>query len=230
MAGGRPSSGPQDAGPKSRELLQNLMGLGQRAPSRSREEQRQETAIRFEKNLEKLVNEGEKEINNKELKKRMQVVDELDKRFKEHQVALVEEQRERVTKKLRKEKVNEKVVNEDETDIKNRELKERMEIADELSDQFKKENKSGKLTQRIETMEVEMVDKDNKEEVALGTSRLIEFIHVRPKLVRGSGRDTNVEGKMSEEMRKKSYRASAWPAREGDLEHNDSRCVVVLVQ
>ncbi len=109
---------------------------------------------------------------------------------KAHQAALVEEQRQKIQKKF--EKDNEKRVADGEKEMKASELKERLEVADELEKKFKKENKTGKveaegkgptiekldaniekLTQRIEVMKLQVEDKDNNKEVALGTSKIV---------------------------------------------------------
>jgi DNA topoisomerase-1 len=109
---------------------------------------------------------------------------------KEHHAALVEEQRQKIQKKFDKD--NEKLVAEGKKEMKTKELDERMEVADELERKFKTEAKTGKieaegkgptvekleanldkLTHRIETMKVQMADKDNNKEVALGTSKIV---------------------------------------------------------
>ena len=108
----------------------------------------------------------------------------------EHQGALVAEQRSKIEKKF--EKDNEKLRGEGEKEMKHKELEERLEAADELERKFKKENKSkkveaegkgptiekceqniDKLTQRIETMKVQALDKEENKEVALGTSKIV---------------------------------------------------------
>lgn len=113
-----------------------------------------------------------------------------DEWVKQHQDALVEEQRQKIRKKFEKE--NEKRKADGEKPMKEKELDERLEVADELAQKFKKENKSGKveaegkgptvekleanvdkLNQRIETMKVQMEDKEGNKEVALGTSKIV---------------------------------------------------------
>lgn len=110
--------------------------------------------------------------------------------IKEHQAALVEEQRQKIRKKF--EKDNEKRVADGEKEMKASELEERLEVADELEKKFKKENKTKKieaegrdpsiekleanlekLNQRIETMKLQAEDKENNKEVALGTSKIV---------------------------------------------------------
>jgi len=111
----------------------------------------------------------------------------------EHQAALVAEQRSKIEKKF--EKDNEKLRGEGEKEMKHKELEERLEAADELERKFKKENKSkkveaegkgptiekceqniDKLTQRIETMKVQALDKEENKEVALGTSKIVRTL------------------------------------------------------
>lgn len=113
-----------------------------------------------------------------------------DEWVKKHQEALVEEQRQKITKKF--EKDNEKLRAEGEKEMKPKELDERLEVAEELAAKFKKENKSGKveaegkgptiekleqnidkLVQRIENMKIQLEDKEGNKEVALGTSKIV---------------------------------------------------------
>ena len=113
---------------------------------------------------------------------------------KEHQNAQVEEMRQKIQKKFEKE--NEKLAAEGQKEMKARELEERLKATDELRDKFKKENKTGKveaegkgptiekfeanldkLQQRIENMKVQVEDKDNNKEVALGTSKIVSAMH-----------------------------------------------------
>lgn len=109
----------------------------------------------------------------------------------EHQAALVEEQRQKITKKFEKE--NEKLAAEGEKEMKASELKSRTEVADELEAKFKAEKKKGgkieaegkspsvekleasleKLDQRIATMRTQSEDRENNKEVALGTSKIV---------------------------------------------------------
>lgn len=110
--------------------------------------------------------------------------------IKEHQAFLVEEQRQKIQKKFDKD--NEKRVAEGETEMKAKELGERMEVAKELEKKYNKENKSGKveaegkgvtverlennitkLEQRVDNMSVQAQDKEDNKEVALGTSKIV---------------------------------------------------------
>jgi DNA topoisomerase-1 len=116
-----------------------------------------------------------------------------DEWVKQHQDALVEEQRQKITKKFEKE--NEKLKAEGEKEMKQKELEERLEVAEDLAKKFKKENKTGKveaegkgptvdkldgnidkLNQRIETMKIQMEDKEGNKEVALGTSKIVSAL------------------------------------------------------
>ena len=107
-----------------------------------------------------------------------------------HQAFLVEEQRQKIQKKFEKE--NEKLVAEGSKEMKAKELTERMEVADELEQKFKRENKTkkvevegkgatiekmmdnlAKLDQRIENMKLQAADKEDNKEVALATSKIV---------------------------------------------------------
>ncbi|KAF2719941.1 DNA topoisomerase I [Polychaeton citri CBS 116435] len=138
---------------------------------------------------------------------------------KEHQDALVEEQRNKITKKF--EKDNEKLVAEGEKEMKAKILKERMEAADELFDKFKKERKSGKveaegkgatvdrfegqiekLDTRISTALTQSEDRENNKEVALGTSK-INYIDPRLTVVFSKKFDVPIERFFSKTLREK---------------------------
>ena len=119
--------------------------------------------------------------------------DELDMEWiKEHQEFLVEEQRQKIEKKFAKE--NEKLAAEGQKEMKQKELKERLEVADDLAKKFKKENKTGKIEaegkgpsiekieaniakvdQRVENMSLQAQDKESNKEVALGTSKIVSL-------------------------------------------------------
>jgi len=105
--------------------------------------------------------------------------------------------------------------------MKTKELDERMEVADELEKKLKKEAKTGKveaegkgptvekmeanldkLTQRIETMKVQMADKDNNKEVALGTSK-INYIDPRLTVVFSKKFNVPIERFFSKTLREK---------------------------
>ncbi|KAF2088284.1 hypothetical protein K490DRAFT_73229 [Saccharata proteae CBS 121410] len=138
---------------------------------------------------------------------------------REHQAALVEEQREKIRKKFAKD--NEKLVAEGQKEMKDKELRERLEAADELEKKFKKENKTGKveaegkgasvekfeaqldkLSQRIETMKIQAEDKENNKEVALGTSK-INYIDPRLTVVFSKKFDVPIEKFFSKTLREK---------------------------
>lgn len=137
------------------------------------------------------------DIDPKQKKKRgaefFELEDDLDHDWiREHQAFLVEEQRQKIEKKFAKE--NEKLKAEGEKEMKAKELEERLEVTDELSQKFKKENKTGKveaegkgptiekleanitkLDERIATMRLQAEDKESNKEVALGTSKIVSF-------------------------------------------------------
>jgi DNA topoisomerase I len=111
---------------------------------------------------------------------------------KEHQKALIEEQRTKINKKF--EKDNEKLRAEGEREMKAKELEERLEPARELEQKFKKEQKTKKieaegkgpsveklenqlekLDQRIATLKTQSEDRENNKEVALGTSKIVSL-------------------------------------------------------
>jgi DNA topoisomerase-1 len=126
--------------------------------------------------------------------------------IKNHQEALVEEQRQKIQKKFEKE--NEKLKAEGQKELKQKELNERLSVATDLAKRFAKENKTKKveaegkgptiekleanlekLTQRIETMKVQVEDKDNNKEVALGTSKIN---YIDPRLTVAFSKKFNV--------------------------------------
>ncbi|KAF2464040.1 uncharacterized protein BDR25DRAFT_99044 [Lindgomyces ingoldianus] len=138
---------------------------------------------------------------------------------RQHQEFLVEEQRQKIQKKF--EKDNEKRKADGEKEMKAKELDERLEVAEELAAKFKKENKTGKveaegkgptiekleanldkLNQRIETMKVQMEDKDNNKEVALGTSK-INYIDPRLTVVFSKKFNVPIERFFSKTLREK---------------------------
>jgi DNA topoisomerase-1 len=117
-----------------------------------------------------------------------------DEWVKQHIEFLVDEQRQKITKKF--EKDNEKLKADGDKEMKPKELAERLEVADDLEKKMKKEHKTGKveaegkgptvekmeanvekLEQRIETMKVQMEDKEGNKEVALGTSKIVRLSH-----------------------------------------------------
>ncbi|KAL9107637.1 MAG: hypothetical protein Q9187_008400 [Circinaria calcarea] len=146
--------------------------------------------------------------------------DDLDQDWiKEHQDYLVEEQRQKIQKKFDKE--NEKLRAEGQTEMKAKELEERMEVADELEKKFKKENKTGKveaegkgptieklennltkLDQRIVNMGLQAEDKESNKEVALGTSK-INYIDPRLTVVFSKKFNVPIEKFFSKTLREK---------------------------
>ena len=135
------------------------------------------------------------DIDTKQKKKRGADYFELDEELdmdwvKEHQKYLVEEQRQKIEKKFTKE--NEKLVADGKKEMKQKELNERLEVANELAAKFKKENKShkveaegkgpsvdkidaniDKVDTRIANMKLQAEDKESNKEVALGTSKIV---------------------------------------------------------
>jgi DNA topoisomerase-1 len=117
--------------------------------------------------------------------------DDLDEAWiLEHQQFLAEELRTKITKKF--EKDNEKLKENKEKVLPQKELKERLLAVKELEAKFKKENKTkkvlaegrgpsvekcmasiDKLDDRIKTLETQAEDRDGNKEVALGTSKLV---------------------------------------------------------
>lgn len=112
--------------------------------------------------------------------------------IKEHQAALIEEQRQKITKKFEKE--NEKLAADGQKEMKAKELDERLTVLKDMEKKFNKENKTGKvepegkgptvekfesnvekLDQRIVTMSLQAEDKESNKEVALGTSKIVRI-------------------------------------------------------
>lgn len=107
-----------------------------------------------------------------------------------HQAFLVEDQRSKITKKFEKE--NEKLVAEKKKPMPEKELKERLKVANELEAKYKKENKTKKveaegkgptvskyeanikkIEERIKNLEAQSADREGNKEVALGTSKIV---------------------------------------------------------
>jgi hypothetical protein len=108
----------------------------------------------------------------------------------EHQAQLVEQEREKIRKKFEKE--NEKRAENKEKALPAKELKERLQAADEMMAKFKKENKSKKveaegrgatvekleaqiekLDTQITNLKAQAEDREGNKEVALGTSKIV---------------------------------------------------------
>jgi DNA topoisomerase-1 len=126
--------------------------------------------------------------------------DDLDEAWiLEHQVALVEQQKTAIQKKFEKE--NEKLVAEGRKPQPEKELRERLKVADQLAAKYKKENKSKKveaegrspsvdkielaiekMDKKIHEAELEMQSREDNKEVALGTSK-INYIDPRLTVV-----------------------------------------------
>ncbi|KAF1989666.1 DNA topoisomerase 1 [Aulographum hederae CBS 113979] len=164
------------------------------------------------------------DIDPKQKKKRgaeyFELPEDMDQEWiEQHQESLVEEQRQKITKKFEKE--NEKLASEGTKEMKPSELKSRLEVADDLAKKFKKENKSkkveadgkgptvdkmearvDKITQRIENMKLQAEDKDNNKEVALGTSK-INYIDPRLTVVFSKKFNVPIERFFSKTLREK---------------------------
>ncbi|KAI9656076.1 MAG: DNA topoisomerase 1 [Bathelium mastoideum] len=165
------------------------------------------------------------DIDSKQKKKRGAEFFELpedlavDDWVKEHHAALVEEQRQKITKKF--EKDNEKLKANGEKEMKKKELEERLEVADELEKKFKKELKTGKveaegkgptieklegqlekLDERIRNMSTQAEDKESNKEVALGTSK-INYIDPRLTVVFSKKFNVPIERFFSKTLRDK---------------------------
>ncbi|KAF2736602.1 hypothetical protein EJ04DRAFT_510908 [Polyplosphaeria fusca] len=145
--------------------------------------------------------------------------DLTDEWVKQHQDALVDEQRQKIRKKF--EKDNEKLKAEGQKEMKAKELDERMDVVNDMEKKFKKENKTGKveaegkgpsvekldtnldkLNQRIETMKIQKDDKEENKEVALGTSK-INYIDPRLTVVFSKKFNVPIERFFSKTLREK---------------------------
>ena len=110
----------------------------------------------------------------------------------QHQEAVVEEQRNTITKKFQKE--NEKLVAEGNKPLPEKDLKERLKAADEVAAKYKKENKTGKVEPEGKSPDIDKIDKaidkvdnqvknknsememkDSNKDVALGTSKIVSM-------------------------------------------------------
>lgn len=139
--------------------------------------------------------------------------------IEDHQKFLVEEQKTKITKKF--EKDNEKLEAEGTAKMPEKELKERLKVADELSAKFKKENKSKKveaegkgptvekletsiekINDRIKNLELQSADREGNKEVALGTSK-INYIDPRLTVVFAAKANVPIEKFFSKTLRDK---------------------------
>ena len=135
------------------------------------------------------------DLDTKQKKKKgadyFELPDDIDEAWiLEHQAFLVEQEKQKITKKFERE--NEKLKAEGEKEMKHKELQERLDAAKDLERKFKKENKSKKIEaegkspsvekleenikkfdERMATMDVQMQDKEGNKEVALGTSKIV---------------------------------------------------------
>lgn len=142
-----------------------------------------------------------------------------DEWLKKHHEDLVEQERQKITKKF--EKDNDKLKAEGEKEMKPKELDERLQVADDLKKKLAKELKSKKveaegkgptvekyeaqvekLTARINNMETQSEDRENNKEVALGTSK-INYIDPRLTVVFSKKFDVPIEKFFSKTLREK---------------------------
>lgn len=141
--------------------------------------------------IKQMMIDHDPKIKKKKGAEYFQLEDDLDQEWiVEHQKASVEEQRQKIEKKFAKE--NEKLLAEGGKEMKQKELDERLEEAEELAEKFAKENKTGKveaegrglsiekfesnlekLDTKISNMLYQAEDKENNKEVALGTSKIV---------------------------------------------------------
>ncbi|KAL1970520.1 hypothetical protein VTN77DRAFT_4164 [Rasamsonia byssochlamydoides] len=160
------------------------------------------------------------DIKKKKDAKYFELDEDLDQEWiKEHQKFLIEEQRQKITKKF--EKDNEKLAAEGKEQLKPEVLEERLEVLKEMEKKFQKENKTGKvepegknptieklennilkLEQRIENMELQAEDKENNKEVALSTSK-INYIDPRLTVVFSKRFNVPIEKFFSKTLREK---------------------------
>jgi len=170
--------------------------------------------------LKQMMLDLDSKIKKKEGAAFFELPEDLDKEWiKEHQDYLVQEQRSKIEKKFAKE--NEKRVADGEKEMKQKELEERLQAADELTDKFKKENKTGKveaegkgpsieklqaaitkIDERIENMKLQAEDKESNKEVALGTSK-INYIDPRLTVVFCKKFNVPIEKLFSKTLREK---------------------------
>jgi DNA topoisomerase-1 len=147
--------------------------------------------------------------------------------IEEHHAYLVEQEREKITKKFNKE--NEKLAANGEKEMKQKELDDRLVVADEMEKKYAQERKKGieaegkgptvekyeaqveKLQQRIETMKIQAEDKDSNKEVALGTSK-INYIDPRLTVVFSKKFNVPIERFFSKTLREKF----AWAIQSAD--------------
>lgn len=177
--------------------------------------------IRYQKwRLKQMMLDLEPNLKKKKGAAYFELDEDIDQEWiKEHQAFLVEEQRQKITKKF--EKDNEKLAAEGEKEMKANELEERLKAAKELEKKYNKENKTGKveaegkgptiekleasiakIDQRVETMSVQAQDKEDNKEVALGTSK-INYIDPRLTAVFTKRFNVPIEKFFSKSLREK---------------------------
>lgn len=138
--------------------------------------------------------------------------------IKEHQKSLIEQEREKITKKFQKE--NEKLAADGEKEMKQKVLDERLEVLKEMQREFAAENKTGKvepkgkttadkidanlekIDERIRKAEIEIKVKDDNKTVALGTSK-INYIDPRLTVMFCKKYDVPIEKLFPKTLREK---------------------------
>ncbi|KAL8796694.1 MAG: hypothetical protein Q9195_001084 [Heterodermia aff. obscurata] len=170
--------------------------------------------------VKQMMIDVEPKIKKKKGAEYFELEDDLDEEWiHEHQKFLADELRTKIEKKFAKD--NEKLKADGEKELKAKELEERLEAVDELTQKFKKENKSGKvlaegkgpsvekfesnidkIDQRISTMLVQAEDKEGNKEVALGTSK-INYIDPRLTVVFSKKFGVPIEKFFSKTLREK---------------------------
>lgn len=115
-----------------------------------------------------------------------------DEWIREHQQWLIQQEREKIEKKFKKD--NEKLVTEGEKELKDSVLRERLQEVDDMATKFRQENRTGKaepegrgvtverlegnikkIEERIQSLQTQMQDKEDNKTVALGTSKIVRI-------------------------------------------------------
>ncbi|KTW31813.1 DNA topoisomerase 1 [Pneumocystis jirovecii RU7] len=144
--------------------------------------------------------------------------------IKEHQITLLEKERDKIIKKF--EKDNEKLLNQNEKPMPQSHLEKLLEKVDEMEKSFKIENETGKvepktrgltikkldrqiekINERIRNMKAMMIDKDENKTTALGTSK-INYIDPRLTYAWCAKYGVNIERVFTKTLREKF----AWAA------------------
>ncbi|KAL4931732.1 DNA topoisomerase 1 [Aspergillus undulatus] len=170
--------------------------------------------------LKQMMLDLDSSLKKKKGAKYFELDEDIDQNWvKEHQAFLIEEQKQKITKKFEKE--NEKLAAEGEKEMKASELETRLEVIKDLEKKYNKENKTGKveaegrgptvekleaaiqkIQQRVENMELQAQDKEDNKEVALGTSK-INYIDPRLTVVFSKKFNVPMEKFFSKSLREK---------------------------